>query len=222
MAIEFHGIGLMVSECVCDRVFCAQAYYFFKLFRLLPCGPRLPIPNPSFFVLLIYTMGQGAAKKRQEEAKAQKQQTVSAASAESSLPPASSLRHAPDNSLNIPKKRGCPRKNPVETVPPRPLPCHTTHSTNTTLSASASDVSDISEPDDRLPIEMIASGILQTSAGGGDSEISSADNSDFSNPWDVEDIVHVDDGSDSDESILVVAKKSGCPGKAAKKPSNAR
>jgi hypothetical protein len=153
-------------------------------------------------------MGQGAAKKRQEEAKAQKQQTVSAASAESSLPPASSLRHAPDNSLNIPKKRGCPRKNPVETVPPRPLPRRTTHSTNTTLSAPASGVSDISEPDDRLPIETIANGILQTSAGGGDSEISSADNSDFSNPSDVEDIVHVDDGSDSDESILVVAKKS--------------
>ena len=167
--------------------------------------------------------GTGAAKTCQEEAMARKQQTVSAASAESSLPPASSLRHVPD-SLNIPKNllRGHPRKNPVETVPPRPLPCHTTHSTNTTLSASASDVSDISEPDDRLPIETIASGILQTSAGGGDSEISSADNSDFSNPWDVEDIVHVDDGSDSDESILVVAKKSGRPGKAAKKPSNAR
>ena len=200
-------------------VFCAQAYYFFKLFRLLPCGPRLLIPNPSLFVLLTYTMGQGAGKKRKEEAKARKQQTRSAASAMSTLPPAST------SESNLPKKRGRSCKNPVETVPPcPPLPRRTTHSTNTTLSASG-DVSDISKPDDKLPIETFASSILQTSAGGGNSGISSADSdsSDLSsNPSDVEDIVDVDAGSDSDESILVVAKKSGRPGKAAKKPPNTR
>ena len=206
----------MVSKCVI--VFCAQTYYFFKLFRLLPCGPCLPIPNPSLFVLLTYTMGQGAGKKRKEEAKVRKWQTGSAASAVSALPPAST-------ESNLPKKRGCPRKNPVETIPPRSLPCHTTHSTNTTLSTSGDVLSDISEPDDKLPIETIASGILQTSVGSGDSEISSADSDSsdsISNPSDVEDIIDVDDGSESDESILVVAKKSGRPGKAAKKPPNAR
>jgi hypothetical protein len=167
-------------------------------------------------------MGKGAAKKCREDTRARKQQTASAASA---LLLASAES---DKSSSQPKKRGRPRKYPPEALPPRTqLPRRTSHSTKIPPSTSSNVSSDVSEPEDKLPIETIASNIQQPSAGGTDFEISSADGDNFfeesDSSLDAKDIVDLDDDDDdSDESILVIAKKSGHPGKAVKKPSNAR
>ncbi|KAK2459803.1 hypothetical protein APHAL10511_008235 [Amanita phalloides] len=167
-------------------------------------------------------MGKGAARKRREDTKVRKQQMASAAS---TLPPASAES---DKSSSQLKKRGRPRKYPPEALPPRTqLPCRTSHSTKIPPSTSSNVSSDLSEPEDKLPIETITSNIQQPSAGSTDFEISSADGDNFleesdSSP-DVEDVVDLDDdNNDSDKSILVIAKKSGHPGKAVKKPPNTR
>ena len=166
-------------------------------------------------------MGKGAAKKRREDTRARKQQTASAASA---LLPASAES---DKSSSQLKKRGRPRKYPEALPPCTQLPRRTSHSTKIPPSTSSNVSSDVSEPEDKLPIETIASNIQQPSAGGTDFEISSADGDNFfeesDSSLDAKDIVDLDDDdNDSDESILVVAKKSGRPGKAVKKPLNAR
>ena len=167
-------------------------------------------------------MGKGTAKKCREDTRARKQQTVSAAS---TLLLASAEFNKSSSQL---KKRGRPHKYPPEALPPcTQLPRHTSHSTKIPPSTSSNVSSDISEPEDKLPIETIASNIQQPSAGGTDFEISSADSNNFfeesDSSLDAKDIVDLDDDNDdSDESILVVAKKSGHPGKAVKKPLNAR
>jgi hypothetical protein len=70
---------------------------------------------------------------------------------------------------------------------------------------------DLSESGNELPIETIITNIQ--SADAGDDADSSAES------VEVDGFIDVDDGSDSDLSMLVVSKKSKCKTNAAKKPA---
>ncbi|KIL67256.1 hypothetical protein M378DRAFT_9504 [Amanita muscaria Koide BX008] len=151
-------------------------------------------------------MGTGATKKRREDAKARRQQ------ASQSVPESPETQNdlAP---FSVPKRgRGRPRKNPADALPvPHVIPRRTSRSVNVTPSTSSRVSLDLSESGDKLPIETIISNIQSGSQCAGDDGDSSGDS------VEVDGFIDVDDGSDSDMSMLVVSKKPERKANASKK-----
>ena len=154
-------------------------------------------------------MGAGAAKKRRDAAKARKSASES-------------FQDVPQETITglalvvptIPKRgRGRPRKHRPgdESIPaPRVLPKRASRPVNVTPDTSSGGISDTSDSE-KLPIETVYSSIqpstqTRNACDAADELTDSEDDSSLSLD-DLESRIDVDDGSDSDESVLVVSKK---------------
>ncbi|KAF8343243.1 hypothetical protein F5887DRAFT_1075992 [Amanita rubescens] len=174
-------------------------------------------------------MGAGAAKKCKEAAKARQlalRMSADSASRQTTAPGPESLQDAPQEMITaptIPKRgRGRPRKQPIDSTVPAPRVVPNRASRQVNIAASTSSSSSSTSDSEKLPIETVYSGIQPTAqarnACDAADEVTDSEDDSMLSLDDVESRIDVDDGSDSDDSVLVVSKKKARTTNAGKKP----